>query len=215
MISVFNDKENIMNENDPILTIAAVTWGHSIHQLRIFLSSLIVQTNPLWKCILMHDGPWDMLLLTELEKEYEDPRIVFKNTETRENCYGHNLRDLMLENFINTEYLMFQNADNYLVPKAIELSIKEMQESNLNFLIFNCLHNYAGHWWGLPDYIALNVAPQTGHCDMGSFVIKTDLAKKVGFKSRAFHADGIFIDSVMATKPQWKKLDQSVLMVHN
>lgn len=201
---------------DPLVTILSVTYGHSYHQLRIFLSSLVVQTDQRFICYVMHDGPDLSPGFITAQIEYGNiPNFKFTYSEKRENCYGHNLREYGLHNYVMTPYLIFENSDNYLVPKAVELALKGIQENDLDFLIFNCCHNYAGHWWGRPDYIMLDVAPQTGHCDMGSFIIKSDLAKRVGFPHRVFHADGIFIDSVMQTNPNWGKLKDSILMVHN
>jgi hypothetical protein len=39
---------------------------------------------------------------------------------------------------------------------------------------------------------------QTNHIDMGSFIVRADVAKTVGFTSDAFHADGIYAEAAAA-----------------
>lgn len=222
--------------NEPLLTIIACTYGHSIHQLRIFLDSLMVQTDPRWVCYLLHDGPpagdINRLICDEYyetgyhgqsfwdektgELSWIKPlKIHIKYSKERKNQFGHDLREWGLNEFANTKYLMFQNADNYLIPKAVEGILKTMEPHNLDLCLFNILHNYAGHLWGDPDYVVLDTKPQTNYCDIGSFAIKTELAKKVGFPWRMSHADGVFIEEVMRHKPVTGKISKSVLMVHN
>jgi hypothetical protein len=50
--------------------------------------------------------------------------------------------------------------------------------------------------------------------DMGNVVIKSELAKKVGFNSTAFAADWLYFEEVLKLSPTIYKIDK-VLFVHN
>jgi len=50
--------------------------------------------------------------------------------------------------------------------------------------------------------------------EMGNVVIKSELAKKVGFNSVAFNADWIYFTEVLKLSPSIFKIDK-VLFVHN
>lgn len=164
----------------------------------------------------MHDGPGinaDFPIFHLIQDGYED-KVELYFSEKRQNCYGHDLRARAIE-VCDTEFLMFQNADNYIIPSAIQILESAIIADKPDLLLFNCLHNYAGHLWGNPDYVVLDVKPQINYCDIGSFVIRTCLAKRVGFNHRVSHADGLFIEEVMSTNPAARKINHSVLMVHN
>jgi hypothetical protein len=50
--------------------------------------------------------------------------------------------------------------------------------------------------------------------DMGNVVIKSKLAKKVGFNSTAFNADWLYFNEILELLPTTFKIDK-ILFVHN
>ena len=58
--------------------------------------------------------------------------------------------------------------------------------------------------------------PKTSLIDMGSFIVKSDLLKKLGFQSKVFAADGILVETILKSYPDMKlfKINQT-LFVHN
>ena len=58
--------------------------------------------------------------------------------------------------------------------------------------------------------------PKTTYIDMGSFVVKQNILKKVEFNSNTLYADGILVESILNTYPDLicYKINQT-LFVHN
>lgn len=205
-----------MDKSKPWITIFPVTYGHYKHQLRVFLSSLMVQTDQNFKCLLMHDGPdinADFPLYNIIHPEYEN-KVELYFSEKRENCYGHNLRAKAIE-LCDTEFLCITNADNYYVPVWLEYCYKKVKEE-ADFIYYNTIHNYAGRAFGNPDYSLLDVVPFPSYIDIGSFIVRTSYAKKTGFNHRDYAADAWFVEDLKTNNPEmlFSKIN-SVLFIHN
>lgn len=204
------------------LSIIAITYNHTRDQLRSFISSIKSQTSDRWNLFIIHDGPGEET--KENIKDYlGDPRISYIETKERSNDWGHALRSYALDNLDLHEYVMFQNCDNYLIPTCVEFCLRKAKNESLDIVTFNILHNYSNiNGKGEPPYSVLNVHPHMNRCDAGSFIIKKDLARLIGWpkteeikdKIVQKNADGLFINWVMNTKPKHAKIE-SVLMVHN
>ena len=76
-------------------------------------------------------------------------------------------------------------------------------------VIFNCIHNHF-------DYDILNSTPERRRIDWGSFVIKTDIAKKVGINyPESSICDGIFVEECFKYSNIKTKKINKVLTIHN
>ena len=178
----------------------------------------MVQTSQNFKVLLMHDGPEGKELAESVLKEYSDMapgQYEFYHSRERGNCYGHDLRDKAIK-FCDTPFLVLENADNYLVPQFIEIVEAQIKEFNAGLILFNFLHNYAGAAFGMPPYSAIDCQPYPSHIDVGSFCVKTKLAKKTGFTHRDMAADAWFIEDLKKEHPGMKiSKSASILMCHN
>lgn len=197
-----------------LLTITTVGYGYT-WEWEVFCGSLILQTDERWFCQLINDGPDPMAraICQRYVKEFPD-NFSYQETPKRFNDYGHSLRAIGLAE-AETPYWCTQNADNYLVPRFVELTMEAMQTRGWDFCIFPCVHNYENvNGGGEPPYTVLKVQPRTHRCDAGSMVLLTELAQQVGWNHRHETADGSFITEVMLKHPKVGRLD-NVLMVHN
>ena len=186
----------------PLLEIIAVTYKQD-HIMHCFMESILAQTLKNWRTFLIHDGPCE-LFEKESEKYKLDPRINVSNTLTRYNDFGHSLRSQGLEKFIgNSEYLLITNADNYYVPTFIE----EMCLGTEDFVYCNMIHNHR-------NYGVLDSKIERGFIDMGSFIVKTKIAKQVGFNHTCYAADWFFIQDLLKVVSSIRKVDKT-LFVHN
>ena len=73
-----------------------------------------------------------------------------------------------------------------------------------------------GHY-GQTPYNVLRSMPKKGCIDIGSFIVKSEMAREVGFKDKSFAADGVFVEKLMERyrgKIKSAKVEQ-VLFVHN
>jgi len=138
--------------------------------------------------------------------------IQYIETDKRYNDFGHSLRAIGLDKSTGY-YTNFQNADNYLVPVFVELMVGAANNGNMDVSYCDILHNYPINGEG---YNVLESVFRISSIDMANFIVKTDLAKKVGFNHRSFAADGLFVEDIKTAKPDLKlrKL-MRCLIVHN
>ena len=155
-------------------------------RLQIMINCFRVQSDPKWEMHIVHDGPAPQEIRDILP---EDPRIVFYETSQRVKNYGHPNRRMMLNDIqaSNDDFVLITNDDNYYVPEYVRYMRAEAKPG-VGIVYHDCLHNYY-------SYDILKAKMQTNYIDMGSFIVRADVAKTVGFTSNAFHADGIYAEA--------------------
>lgn len=194
-----------------MVDIIAVTYGQN-EILKCFINSIKSQTSDNWRLVIIHDGP-NLDLFNELKNEnyLTDGRVEFVNYPSRTGHYGHLLRKWSLENVVKNEYVLLTNGDNYYTPNMIE----EVSKCNEDFIYFDMVHSHStkiNH--NKSSYGYFNSQLKSSHIDMGSAVIRSSLARKVGFNSMEFAADWHYFSDVLSLSPTTKKIDK-VLFVHN
>lgn len=193
-----------------MITIQAVTYKHMPHKLTCFMHNVLAQSDNNWKLIVGHDGPSE-----DGTKEYMTrtisgrlESIFYIESPKRENCWGHNLRADMLA-MINTPYVWFTNCDNLMVYDAISILNEACRSGNWDVIYFPIAHSHYGY-----EYFKRSFAYSAA--DMCQFIVKTELAQKVGFNDRGFAADGVFIEQLKGTYPNLKILElKSILAIHH
>lgn len=154
--------------------------------LQIMIDCFLVQTDPRWEMHIIHDGP----ALEEVRNIIpDDPRVNFYETKQRMKRWGHPNRRYLLNNVPAKldDFILITNDDNYYVPTYVQYMRAEAK-TGVGIVYSDCLHNYY-------SYNILKSKMQTNHIDMGSFIVRQDVAKAVGFTSDAFHADGIYAEA--------------------
>jgi glycosyltransferase involved in cell wall biosynthesis len=197
-----------------MLDIITVTYGHN-EILKCFINSIKSQTDSRWRLFIIHDG-----LNSELEKELINEgyliegKISFIQFPNRTGNYGHELRKWGLKNLADSDYVLLTNGDNYYTPNFVSQVLN--LEDDFDFVYFNFVHAHKnGNSNNGSTYGFINSKLQRGFIDMGSVIIKTKIAKEIGFNSTEFHADWIFFDSILKKqKIKIKKIDK-ILFVHN
>ena len=198
------------------LTIVCVAYRRP-QSIQVLMHCFLAQTSQNFHLLVIHDGPDDEMaaLLGEYTSHYPD-RIECLFTEERYNDFGHSLRQLGLEQ-VNTPYVLFTNDDNYYVPIFIETVLRVISEDNADIVLYDVVHSHenAGDTIA-PPYSVLVTEPRMNRFDVGAGVFRTEVARAVGWQSRGFSADGVFIEDILASKPDLtiSKVDQ-VLFVHN
>lgn len=173
--------------------------------------SLILQTYQNWKLYLIHDGPINISKTNELY--WHDSRIqtvihTEKNNE-RGNKWGHPLRAKAIESIsdIECDWIIHTNADNYYVPGFCKI----MVENSMNSDIIYCdmIHNH--HKWSL-----MKTKMEVAQVDCGAVMVRSDWAKEIGWPSRRFSADWIYLYSVLSKYPNARKAYvEFPLFIHN
>lgn len=194
-----------MTTNPPICIVSVTFQQHQTYQLQQFIYGLLSQSTQEYKSIIFHDGP-----STDGSKEFmesickDHPHIKYLESESREhnppdNGWGHfnRARGLAL---VDTEWVWFQNCDNQIVPKAIQI-LNEVISGNVDSdaIMWPIPHNYFGYKEFLQGFSNCCI-------DLSQFIVKTKLAQETGFNHRLFYADGLFVEDLKAKKPEMKLL---------
>ena len=168
-----------------------------------------VQTDTRWEMHIIHDGPAPESIKDIIP---EDPRVTFYETKNRMSNYGHPNRRYLLNTIAAgpNDYILITNDDNYYVPEYVAY-MRNLAKLNVGIVYNDCLHNYYA-------YNVLKSKMQTNFIDMGSFIVRSDVAKTVGFTSDAFHADGIYAEACAGycnKNGLLIKYDPRTLFIHN
>ena len=194
-----------------MVDIIAVTYGQN-EILKCFINSIRAQTSNNWRLVIIHDGPNEILRKDLKDNGYlSSNRITFIEHPVRTENYGHLLRKWSLENVIKNEYVLLTNGDNYYTPNMIE----EVSKRREDVIYFDLVHSHkTKHNNNKSTYGYMDSEMVCSRVDMGNVVIKSELAKKVGFNSTDFAADWIYFNEVLELSPTIFKINK-VLFVHN
>jgi hypothetical protein len=118
-----------------------------------------------------------------------DTRISFIQTEKVNGFWGHPNRKMMLSKiqYSHSDFLLITNDDNYYVPRFVEfMTMAAIRRNGAVGLVYcDTIHSYMG-------YDILKTKMQVDYIDMGSFIVRVDVAKKTGFNGTHLQADGQF-----------------------
>lgn len=217
--------------NGPLVTVVAVTYGHMPFKLPSFVYQMLDQSSDRFKLVVIHDGPSSdgtREFMEQIAANYPD-HVKYIETEARQHSpeepapccnhmmghgWGHYNRELGLAE-VDTEWVWFQNCDNQVVPKAVEVLQGAMLDPKVDVVWFGLVHNYMGYEAFKRDFA--NCA-----CDMAQFIVRTEIARKVGFNHRCFIADGLFIEDIKKANPNLciaeimgKNQLPTILTIHN
>lgn len=156
--------------------------------LRILVDSFVVQTNPNWELHVIHDGqaPEDVL---EIMKMYpEEKRVTFYQTPERNGFWGMPNRKFMLQRMYGDpdDFVLITNDDNYYVPLFVEYMLKEVKPG-VGIVYCNTVHS------GF-HYVVHPSSLREGYIDMGAFIVRLNIAQKVGFNHQHETADGAYAE---------------------
>jgi len=196
------------------LHIICTVYGRALN-LRVLIGSILLQTDPRWRLYIVHDGPAGEDIMAVI-REAQDPRIKFECTNSVNGYWGHPNRKIMLSKipFNRKDFVLITNDDNYYVPTFVEVMLQHTgKAANLIGLVYcNTLHSYL-------QYDVLKTALKRKFIDMGSFIVRVDVARKVGFNAvEEFEADGIYAEACAEYCHRFRLRSiyvQKTLFVHN
>jgi hypothetical protein len=173
------------------------------NEVFLFISSLLLQTDPRWKCIIYSDAPNQYI--KDAVNQFNDERITYVENKEPTKFWGHYNRKKALEEMVDSEFVIQTSIQDYYLPFAV----KEILDcSEYDFIFFNCLHHHFP-----TKFLITN--PKTYEIDWGSFAVRTKIAKQVGIQQpESFICDGIFVENLFSTKIKAIKTN-FFLTVHN
>jgi len=155
--------------------------------LRGLVDSFLLQTDPNWLMYVIHDGKTPPKV-KRIEDLYADDRILFTESDKRNKSYGHPNRRYMLNKLpSNNDYVLMTNDDNYYIPRFVEFMLREAAD-DVGIIYCDTVHSHCQY------NINYSELRET-HIDMGAFIVRLDIAKRVGFKENCFAADGKFAEA--------------------
>jgi hypothetical protein len=186
-----------------MITFLATSYEETIDSYQ-FISSLMLQKNPNWQCIIHCDKKNNYI--EECVNFFKSDKITIIYNETPTSYWGHYNRKKTLE-LVNTEFVIQTSIQDYYTPNTVDELISNLIDCDM--VVFNCIHNHF-------NYNVLDSTPVRCRIDWGSFVLRTDIAKKVGINQpESQHCDGIFIEECMKYPGIQAKKINKVLTVHN
>jgi len=216
------------------ITIICVSYQR-YKQIHVLIHCLLCQTLQNWRLLIIHDGK-DEKMRREVQGYIDEySNISYTETDKRYNDYGHSLREIGI-NTTQTPFLMMTNDDNYYAPKFLEFMFDAIKQLNLDFVLCNMVSSHEFRFSGEPShdvytnvtrapdgtytqapYNVIHSIPQKHCVDIGNFIIKTSLAKAVGFRDKSFAGDGTFVEDVVRQNTGQVNLGKvhKVLFVHN
>lgn len=192
------------------LNIIAVAYQRP-KEIKLMISSFIVQTNPNWLLYIIHDGPTPEEI-TNVVTEFQDKRLILCESKERKGKWGHPNRKMMLQKIECNpdDPILITNDDNFYVRTFVDKMLTGMTKA-VGMVYCDMLHSYF-------DYNVFKTNPKMCGIDMGAFVVRADIAKKVGFNSVIMEADGIYCEEVVKyckeNNYRVLKIDR-VLFIHN
>lgn len=205
-------------KTDLKIHIIAVAFQR-IGELKVFVQSLLNQSNNSWTLTIIHDGPnseFDSAM--HYYKDLAKGQIESFSTEKRYNDYGHSLREIGLKN-VKSEYVLLTNADNYFIPKTIEYLIAALNENQADVVMFDMIHSHNNPGGRkLPPYSFFKTDYARGSIDVSAAIVKRELAEKAGFRDKTHDGDASYFEDVVRVNDgeciSILKIPR-VLLVHN
>jgi hypothetical protein len=169
-----------------ILHVIITVFGRAI-TLRRLIDCFVLQTNPNWVLHIIHDGPPPREIPAVMSL-YHDFRIQYEETPQVNGNWGHPNRQIMLHKMVlnHRDFVLMTNDDNMYVPSFVGEFLKKARNGeNVGMVYCDTMHSYM-------EYEILKTQLKENLIDMGSFIVRVDVAKKVGFTHIHFSADGTY-----------------------
>jgi len=117
-----------------MITFLVTAYKESIDVYQ-FVSCLILQKNPNWRCIIHCDERNDYIK-TSVDF-FNDGRIRLIFNESPTKYWGHFNRQKTL-NEVNTDYVIQTSIQDYYTPNTVDVLLTELK--NCDMVLFNCIH---------------------------------------------------------------------------
>jgi hypothetical protein len=154
----------------------------------MLIDSFMRQTDARWLVHVIHDGPASEEIKKVISLYSETGKVDYHETSERIGGFGHSNRKMMLEKIEGQydDYVLMTNDDNQYVARFVEYFLGECM-ADVGMVYCNTIHNYL-------QYEILYTEIKENKIDMGSFIVRMDVAKKVGFKHNHVSADGAYAE---------------------
>lgn len=201
----------------PIVEVVCVAYKR-YGPLKVLIQSFLNQTRDNWTLRVYHDGydpSIDKLVADFGRTSSRDITVHF--SERRFNDYGHSLREMALRS-ITGDFVLLTNDDNYYVPRFIEYVTIAIMAINADVVLYDMIHSHdkpGGR--DLSPYSFFQTSYRRGNIDIGSAVVRADLARRAGFRDKSHDGDATYFEDVARVAGEQLRIIKlpQVLFVHN
>jgi hypothetical protein len=164
-----------------------VTVFNRITPLKRLIYDFLLQTSDNWTLTVVHDGPAPKEIVGFISS-LRDERISFRLTPVVNGHYGFpNRQSAMAALDVSAmDYVLHTNDDNQYLRVFVEYFLTRCG-AETGLVYCNTLHSYL-------EYDLLYTKVRVRHIDMGSFIVRLDVAKKIGFSQLHEQADGVYAE---------------------
>jgi Glycosyl transferase family 2 len=186
-----------------MITFIATAYKETVES-HLFISSLLLQKDDRWKCIIYCDEKNDYI--ENVLKQFSTDKFSIIYNETPTGFWGHYNRIKALE-LVETDYVLQTSIQDYYLPNTVSELHNLM--NNYDFIFFNSLHNHF-------KYNVLDSQPRRTQIDWGSFIVRTEIAKQINIENpKSDVCDGIFVEECMKYPNIRSAKIKKILTVHN
>jgi glycosyltransferase involved in cell wall biosynthesis len=172
--------------------------------------SILAQTNHNWTIHIVGDNIPEPNLqrLKSFLNVINDDRIKLTNLPDRYNDWGHTPRNYGVEH-ATSEWVIMTGEDNYYCPEFVDQMLQQC--NGQHFVYCDMVHN-----WINKEYVPIKAKLELGFIDIGCFMVKTNMAKKIKLNVKEEWADWYFVlDFVKKYEHAKIKKVNKILYVHN
>ncbi len=198
------------------LSIVVVSYKQPM-ALQCLLSSLACQTLQNFEVLVYHDGPDPETHAVAERFVALGDRFRYRETDTRHNDWGHSLRQIGIGE-ASGEFLLITNGDNYYVPRFAEFAFDAVEAGGLDMVLWDLVHSYTSPGLRtLRCYTPFRVFPARYVVDIAAVMVRTALARRVGFADRSQNGDATYVEQLLALGDAPIRVGkvEKVLAVHN
>jgi len=199
--------------NEARITIITPTYRRNSAVLRRCLGCVRAQTFSYWRHIICSDGLHEQHAADLIGAE-ADARTTYCVSSRHYGDYGASVRQEMLTSPVDTEYVMFLDDDNIILPHYLEKMIRALDEASHGEAFAICAILHFGplpFFFGKPP-VLLRGEPRLLHIDTLQVVVRTEAMKAVGWRTGSYVADG-FTYQELGKRFQYVRVDEC-LAIH-
>lgn len=170
------------------LTIVATAHNEPSYN-RMFIDSMLNQTDQNFKAIVFHNGQNNELCdyIHGLKRD----NILYQESETDTGLWGTVNRQTAIDE-CDTEYIIQTSIQDVWLPQSIHYINKTIDRTSVDIIYWDTINHIVGECKVLDGQLAW------AHCDWGQFAIRTSIAKAVGVQRGAVYCgDWAFVEDCL------------------
>lgn len=196
------------------LSFIVSTYKRS-ENLRGLFSSLLVQSDPNWECIIMDEGDNIQMLPNDPRFKYHKfERIELGFDNLGRGSLGLLAKDAGIQ-FASGEFIVFANDDVYFLPLFVEILTSEQIRTGSDLELCDFVFACPGY-----QNRVISAYPQVGSICTSNYILRKSViggVKFANFLTKEWYgvADGLFIEKLISQGIKHHKTDRGIFVVYN